>query len=54
MGIGSGTVAFDYGSKTYRFGERVDEAEAKQIVQELGPHVTCAAPAARSRFGGEA
>jgi hypothetical protein len=32
---GSGTVAFDYGARTYRFGRGVDEAEAKQVVAEL-------------------
>lgn len=27
-----GFIAFDYGAKTYRFGESLDEAEARQIV----------------------
>ena len=30
---GCGPIAFDYGAKTYRFGDGVDEAEAKQIVK---------------------
>ena len=30
-----GTLAFDYGSRTIRFGRSVDEAEAKQIVASL-------------------
>jgi hypothetical protein len=32
---GFGTVAFDYGARTYRFGRGIDEAEAKQVVAEL-------------------
>jgi hypothetical protein len=32
---GFGTISFDYGARTYRFGRGVDEAEAKQIVAEL-------------------
>ena len=31
-GIGGGVLAFDYGSRTYRFGGGVDEAEANKIV----------------------
>ena len=34
-GIGGGTVAFDYGSKTFRFGAALDEAEAQELVQRL-------------------
>jgi hypothetical protein len=34
-GIGGGTVAFDYGAKTFRFGAALDEAEAAQLVQRL-------------------
>lgn len=34
-GIGGGTIAFDYGAKTYRFGTRIEEAEAKQIIQAI-------------------
>jgi hypothetical protein len=30
-----GLIAFDYGSRTYRFGAALEEAEAKQVVQEL-------------------
>jgi hypothetical protein len=29
-GIGGGSVAFDYGAGTYRFGQ-IDEAEAKTV-----------------------
>ncbi len=28
----TGTIAFDYGAKTYRFGKNLDESEARQIV----------------------
>jgi hypothetical protein len=31
----TGTVAFDYGAKTYRFAEGIDEAEAYQLVLAL-------------------
>jgi hypothetical protein len=30
-----GTLAFDYGAKTFRFAEGVDEAEAKQILHKI-------------------
>jgi hypothetical protein len=31
----SGAIAFDYGSKTFRFGGGLDEAEASQIIERL-------------------
>ena len=31
----AGTIAFDYGAKTFRFGAGVDEAEAAMIIAEL-------------------
>jgi hypothetical protein len=34
LGIGAGTVAFDYGDRTYRIAD-VDEAEAKRVVEAL-------------------
>lgn len=37
-----GNIAFDYGAKTYHFGEDIDEAEAKMIIavlKEYLPHV---------------
>ena len=34
-GVGGGLVAFDYGAKTFRFGNGLDEAEASMIVQDL-------------------
>lgn len=33
---GAGTIAFDYGAKTVRFGDGIDEAEAALVVAELG------------------
>ena len=30
-----GSLAFDYGARTYQFGGGVDEAEAKQILAEI-------------------
>jgi hypothetical protein len=34
-GIGGGVIAFDYGTKTYRFGAGLDEAEAKHVVTAI-------------------
>jgi hypothetical protein len=34
-GIGGGTIAFDYGSRTYRFGTGLDEAEANQAMTAI-------------------
>ena len=34
-GIGGGPIAFDYGSKTVRFGAGLDDAEARDIIAEL-------------------
>jgi hypothetical protein len=34
-GLVGGTIAFDYGAKTYRIGVGIDEAEAKQIIAEI-------------------
>ena len=30
-----GSLVFDYGAQTFRFGTSIDEAEAKQIVEEI-------------------
>jgi hypothetical protein len=35
FGSGYGAIAFDYGTKTYRVGGSLDEAEARQIVATL-------------------
>lgn len=35
-----GNIAFDYGAKTYRFGEDIDEAEAKQIIAVLQEYIS--------------
>jgi len=34
-GIGGGTLAFDYGFKTFRFGSGIDEAEGRIILQTI-------------------
>ena len=34
-GVGGGSISFDYGAKTYRFGNALDEAEAKMLVEEI-------------------
>jgi hypothetical protein len=44
-GIGGGTIAFDYGYKTFRFAAGVDEAEARIIFQKI----TDASPALRKK-----
>ena len=35
-----GAIAFDYGSKTFRFGGGVDEAEASQLIELLKSRYT--------------
>lgn len=34
-----GTLAFDYGSRTFHFGGQLDDAEATQVVSALEPHL---------------
>jgi hypothetical protein len=34
-GLSGGTIAFDYGAKTFRFGASLDEAEARKVVAAL-------------------
>lgn len=34
-GISGGTIAFDYGAKTFRVGQGLDEAEAQSIVRKI-------------------
>ncbi|HEU5248590.1 MAG TPA: hypothetical protein VFW15_01260, partial [Thermoanaerobaculia bacterium] len=34
-GLGGGPIAFDYGSRTYRFGAGVDEAEARDLMAQI-------------------
>jgi hypothetical protein len=34
-GVGGGSIAFDYGSRTVRIGNSVDEAEAREIIKDL-------------------
>lgn len=46
-GIGDGPIAFDYGSKTVRIRNPVDEAEARQIVTELNAQHSFPRPPAR-------
>jgi hypothetical protein len=37
FGSRDGSVAFDYGARTYRFGSGLDEAEAAALVKDLTP-----------------
>jgi hypothetical protein len=39
-----GTIAFDYGAKTFRFGGGVDEAEASQLIELLKSRYSFDAP----------
>jgi hypothetical protein len=39
-GVSGGTVAFDYGAKTVRFGASLDDAESTWIVEELNTYRT--------------
>ena len=36
----SGTIAFDYGAKSFRFGNGLDEAEGRQIIKKLQAHLS--------------
>lgn len=38
--MNGGTIAFDYGAKTFRFGVGLDEAEAEQIIARLSARHT--------------
>jgi hypothetical protein len=35
---GAGTIAFDYGAKSFRFGAGLDEAEGRQIIKKIQTH----------------
>ena len=35
----AGALAFDYGSRTFRFGGELDDAEATEVVSALEPHL---------------
>jgi len=37
FGQGAGLVWFEYGARTYRIGVSLDEAEARQLIQQLKP-----------------
>jgi hypothetical protein len=34
-GFGQGSIAFDYGAKTFRFGSNIDEPEAKVLIETI-------------------
>jgi hypothetical protein len=36
----AGTIVFDYGAKSYQFGDGLDEAEARQIIKKLQSHLS--------------
>ncbi len=38
FGPGTGTIAFDYGAKTYRVGAGLDEAEGRLVLDQLRSH----------------
>ena len=37
---GAGTIAFDYGAKSFRFGAGLDEAEGRQIIRKIQAHLS--------------
>ena len=37
---GAGTIAFDYGAKSFRFGAGLDEAEGRQIIKKIQTHLS--------------
>jgi hypothetical protein len=39
FGIGGGTIAFDTGNKAVRFGNQLEEAEARSIVERFGRYL---------------
>ncbi len=45
-GANFGTLKFDYGAKTFRFGSGVEEAEARAIIAKLAPKIPSSAIAA--------
>jgi hypothetical protein len=38
-GLSGGTVAFDVGGRTYRFGIHLEEHEVRQVVEKLSPYL---------------
>lgn len=40
----AGIIAFDYGAKTFRFGNGLDEVEAKQITKKIQLHLSSVLP----------
>lgn len=34
-GLGGGSIVFDYGARTHRFGSKLDEAESRQLADLL-------------------
>jgi len=40
--IAPGTIAFDYGAKTYRFGAGICQAEANDLIGQLKEHMPSA------------
>ena len=44
-GVGGGTVVFDYGARTHRFGSKLDEAESRLLVEHLSKELRLRPPA---------
>lgn len=40
----AGTITFDYGSKTFRFADSIDEAEGRQIIKKIQLHLSNSLP----------
>jgi hypothetical protein len=45
LGLTGGSLAFDYGARTYRLGGGIDEAEADALLKTLDTHVPASRPA---------
>jgi hypothetical protein len=44
-GFGGGSIVFDYGARTHRFGSKLDEAESRQLAEQIARELRLEAPA---------
>jgi hypothetical protein len=45
FGLAGGSIVFDYGARTHRFGTKLDEAESRQLVELLAKELGLKLPA---------
>jgi hypothetical protein len=43
-GLGGGSIVFDYGARTHRFGSKLDEAESRQLTELLAKELRLTPP----------